>query len=218
MKGYRMQEQKNIIDCYNSTALEYAAKFMGELDKKHLDQILLKSFALENSGKGKLVDLGCGPGQTTKFLSGCGVKDLLGVDISPEMVRVAKKLNPHLDFETADMLELKFPDSTFGSAIAFYSIVHFDYGQIKTSFREINRVLIQKGEFLFSFHAGEQVVHLDDFLEHKVNIDFYFFDPDKITSLLAETGFDIIDVIERDPYQDVEHPSQRAYIWARSKG
>ena len=208
-----MQEQKDIIDCYNKTALNYAGKFIDELRGKHLDRILLNSFATENLNKGKLIDLGCGPGQTTKYLSDCGITDLVGVDISPSMVTVARSFNPILNFETADILNLKYPDNTFGSAIAFYSIVHFDYRQVKAAFKEIKRVLAENGQFLFSFHIGDNVVHLDNFLDHQVNIDFYFFEINKIIDLLTEAGFEIIDTIERQPYKDAEYPSKRAYIW-----
>ncbi len=32
---------------------------------------------------------------------------------------------------------------------------------------------------------------------------------------LRGVGFEIDEVIEREPYPDVEHPSRRAYIFAR---
>ena len=132
-----MQELKNIIDCYDKTALNYAQRFINELDNKHLDQILLKAFIVQNIARGPLIDLGCGPGQTTKFLFDNGFTDTIGIDISTEMISVAKQTNPNLNFKQADILNLKFQDNSFGSAIAFYSIVHFDYGQIKTAFKEI---------------------------------------------------------------------------------
>ncbi len=209
-----MQVQKNIIECYNKTAKNYADKFIDELSHKHLDQVLLSAFASENRDKGKLIDLGCGPGQTTKYLADCDWKDILGVDLSPEMVKVAKEINPQLNFETADMLNLPYADKTFGAAIAFYSIVHFDHAQIKIAFREINRILAVNGQFLFSFHIGDNPVHLDEFLDQQVNIDFYFFQPIKIIELLTETGFEIIDSFEREHYPS-EYPSKRAYIWAK---
>jgi ubiquinone/menaquinone biosynthesis C-methylase UbiE len=209
-----MQPQKNTIDCYNKTANAYADKFIDELSHKHLDKILLQSFAEENKNKGKAIDLGCGPGQTTRFLYDCGITDIIGTDISPAMMKVAKQINPNISFEVADMLQLQYADHSFGSAIAFYSIVHFDYEQVKIAFKEIKRVLKEKGQFLFSFHIGEEIVHLDNFLEQPVNIDFHFFDTAKIVALLTETGFELIDVIERQPYANAEHPTQRAYIWA----
>jgi ubiquinone/menaquinone biosynthesis C-methylase UbiE len=120
-----MQEQKNIIDCYNKTAQKYADKYGDELSHKHLDCILLNSFALENRDKGRMIDLGCGPGQTSKYLADRGIKDITGIDISTEMIKTAKSINPSIHFESADMLNLPYPDNSFGSAIAFYSIVHF---------------------------------------------------------------------------------------------
>lgn len=213
-----MQDQKNIIDCYNKTASNYAGKFMHELDSKHLDRILLKAFIKENIAKGKLIDLGCGPGQTTSFLFENGFTNVLGVDLSPEMIKVAEALNPHVQFEQADMLHLKYPDNSFGAAIAFYSIVHFDYKQVGIAFREIKRVLAEDAELLFSFHIGDNIVHLDNFLDQPVEIDFYFFELEKIKNILTETGFEIVDIIKREPYAEVEHPSERAYIRVKKTG
>src|SRR6478672_3132592 len=144
-----MQERTNIIDCYNRTAQNYADKFKDELQAKHLDRILLRSFAAENMSNGKLIDLGCGPGQTTWFLSECGMHDIIGVDISPSMVKTASDLHPPIVFETGDILHLKYPDESFGSAVAFYAIVHFNYEQVKDAFREISRILTENGQFLF---------------------------------------------------------------------
>jgi ubiquinone/menaquinone biosynthesis C-methylase UbiE len=212
-----MQPQKNIIDCYNKTAQAYADKFIDELSHKHLDKILLQSFAAENKNKGKAIDLGCGPGQTTRFLYDCGMSDIIGTDISRSMMEVAKQINPAISFEVADMLQLQYEDGLFGSAIAFYAIVHFDYEQVKIALKEIKRVLKEKGQFLFSFHIGNEIVHLDNFLEQPVNIDFQFFETAKIVELLTEVGFELTDVIERQPYANVEHPTRRAYIWATIK-
>ncbi len=212
-----MQTQQNIIKAYNETATEYAAKFINELSKKHLDRILLKQFAEENKSKGGMIDLGCGPGQTTKFLFGCGVKNITGTDISPGMVAKAQQLNPQIKFEVTDMLQLQYRDKTFASAVAFYAIVHFNYEQVKIALKEISRVLIDKGQFLFSFHIGEEVVHVDNFLGKNVTLDFHFFKTEKILELLHECGFTIIDVIERQPYKDVEYPSKRAYIWVEKE-
>jgi len=212
-----MKENKHIIECYDKTAKAYAAKFMDELTKKHLDRVLLNAFALENKHRGRCIDLGCGPGQTTRFLSECGVTQLIGTDISPGMIQTAKEISPALQFEVADLLNLPYANGSFASAIAFYAIVHFTEEQLLKAFQEIRRILILKGEFLFSFHIGDQVIHLDDFLDEKVSIDFYFFEPARIIALLEQRSFEVVDVTERLPYKEVEYPSKRAYIWVRAR-
>ena len=68
---------------------------------------------------------------------------------------------------------------------------------------------------LLAFHIGDETLHLEDWWEQKVNIDFFFFQPEEMASDLHEAGFEIEDIIEREPYPDVEHQSRRAYIFAR---
>ena len=209
-----MADQALVIDCYDKTARQYAERFSNELEHKHLDRVLLRAFAQENATRGRLLDLGCGPGQTTAFLANCGVTDLLGVDISPAMVNVARELHPQLPFAPSDMLQLEYEAASFGSAIAFYSIVHFDYSQIRLALHEIHRVLQPAGELLLSFHIGDEIVHHNEFLGQPVNIDFRLLAPERIVPLLLETGFTLVDVLERLPYP-AEYPTRRAYLWAR---
>ncbi|NNF99013.1 MAG: class I SAM-dependent methyltransferase, partial [Desulfobacteraceae bacterium] len=39
-------------------------------------------------------EVGCGPGQISRYLFETGVRDIFGVDISPEMITQAKALHP----------------------------------------------------------------------------------------------------------------------------
>ncbi len=185
--------------------------------KKHLDRLLLREFAAVNKDKGLCADLGCGPGQTTRFLYDHGLKDIVGIDLSLEMVSVARKLSPELKFETGDLLNIGYAPGYLGSALAFYAIVHFHPDQVRQCFGEINRVLKTGGHFLFSFHAGDQIVHFDKARDKDVDIDLIFFKTNDLIALLRETGFNVIDALERQPYEDVEYPSRRAYIWAEKK-
>lgn len=212
-----MNSQEKVLRCYNQVADEYAADRWDEISKKHLDRLLLKEFAATNKRKGPCADFGCGPGQTTKFLYDNGLKSITGIDLSPAMVATARRLAPQIKFETGDLLNIAYSPDYLGSALAFYAIVHFTMDQIRTCFREINRVLKTGGDFLFSFHAGDDVVHFDKAHDKDVDIDLLFFKTDDIVALLYETGFTTIDAIERRPYDDVEYASRRAYIWARKK-
>jgi ubiquinone/menaquinone biosynthesis C-methylase UbiE len=131
------------------------------------------------------------------------------------MVNVAKRIFPYIRFETGDLLALPYNENEFASAIAFYAIVHFDYDQIATAFKEINRVLQKDAHFLFSFHVGEETVHFDKANDIDVDIDLHFFQTNRILELLRGTNFRIIDAIERLPYPDVEYPTRRAYVWVK---
>jgi SAM-dependent methyltransferase len=209
-----MQSQDKTIKTYNATAESYAATRIDELSKKHLDRLLLNEFARINKGRGRCADFGCGPGQITKFLFDAGVREIVGVDISPGMVNVANRIFPNIKFEQGDLLNLPYNADHFASAVAFYAIVHFDYYQIAKAFKEINRVLKKDAHFLFSFHVGEDTVHFDKANDIDVDIDLHFFQTKRILELLGDNKFRIIDAIERFPYPDVEYATQRAYVWA----
>lgn len=149
------------------------------------------------------------------FLFYNGFQTILGTDISTEIVKVATRLNPNIKFEQSDLLQLQYVDNSFGSAIAFYVIVHFDYEQIKKALSEVKRILSQNGEFLFSFHIGNEIVSLDNFLDKDVNIKFQFFEVDIIKTIIEEVGFDIIDIIKRKQYK-TEHQKEGACIWTKN--
>lgn len=210
-----MNSEERIIKTYNATAENYAAKRIDELAKKPLDCLLLKEFARLDLNGGRCADFGCGPGQTTKFLFDCGVKDIIGVDISPMMVQVAKRFFPHLKFEEGNLLALPHKADHFASAVAFYAIVHFDYDQISKAFNEVNRVLKKGANFLLSFHVGDEPVHFDNADGIDVDIDLHFFRTERIVELLGVNGFQTIDAIERLPYADAEYPSKRGYVWTQ---
>ncbi|MDQ0108959.1 SAM-dependent methyltransferase [Chitinophaga terrae (ex Kim and Jung 2007)] len=212
-----MNSTDKILHCYNQVAEDYAIERWDELSTKRIDQLLLKEFASVNKDKEPCADFGCGPGQTTKFLYDNGLENIVGIDLSPAMVKVAQRLSPHIKFETGDLLNIAFPSGYLGSALAFYAIVHFNHDQVRTCFTEINRVLKTGGDFLFSYHAGDEVVHFDKAHDKEIDIDLFFFKTEDIVQLLKETGFKVIDAIERRPNEEMEYPTRRAYVWAEKR-
>ena len=47
-------------------------------------------------------------------------------------------------------------------------------------------------------------------------MDFIFFETEEMKNYLVRSGFMVEEVIERDPYPEVEYQSRRAYIFART--
>ncbi len=212
-----MNSRKQIVETYNTVAEDYAIERWDELSNKHIDRLLLKEFAASNKDKGLCADFGCGPGQTTRFLYENGLTNIVGIDLSPAMVNVARRLSPQIEFQTGDLLDIAYPPAHLGSALAFYAIVHFNPDQVRTCFSEVNRVLKPGCDFLFSFHAGDETVHFDKAHDKEIDIDLYYFKTDVIIKILKEAGFAVIDAIERRPNEHMEYPTTRAYIWTERK-
>jgi SAM-dependent methyltransferase len=198
---------------YDAVARAYADKFFHELDGKPVDRALLDLFAAEVRGGGRAADVGCGPGHVARYLSERGV-EVVGIDVSPEMVRTAQRLSPGLPFETGSLLGLSAPDASFAGLVAFYAIVNLSRGEVECALRELRRVLLPGAPLLLSFHLGEERLHLEELLGVRLSIDFYFFPRAFVEEALAEAGLAIDFWLERRPYPE-EHPSRRCYIWAR---
>ncbi len=209
-----MQSASNRIEkMYDAIAKEWAEAFSDEHEKKPKDRELLRRFS-QMIGDGKPVwDFGCGPGNTTKYLKNLGV-DISGLDLSEKMLEQAKTIHPDINFRKGNILDLEFENDSIAGVVAFYAIIHFTQEQIRITFREVFRVLKPGGIFFLTFHIGEKTIHLDEFLGKQINIDFIFFTVDFISSCLNESGFEKIEIIEREPYPGVEYQSRRAYVFA----
>jgi SAM-dependent methyltransferase len=205
--------QQEVRRAYNSVASEYAARIFDELAGKPLDRALLDRFADLTRERGLVCDLGCGPGQVAGDLHERGL-EVVGVDLSPAMVDEARRLNPGLRFEVGTMLALDFPNDALAGVSAFYSIVNVPREDHPQAFSEARRVLKPGGVLLFSFHVGTEDIHLDEWWGIPVSIAFLFFTPAEVEARLLDAGFVVDEILEREPYLEVEHPSRRCYILA----
>jgi SAM-dependent methyltransferase len=199
---------------YDKVAEEYAKKLCGEHEKKPKDREILYRFSQETEGKKPVWDLGCGPGQTTKYLKDLNV-EIAGMDLSEKLLEQARAIHPDIHFQKGNILDLTFANCSIAGVVAFYAIVHFSEEQVGKVFDEIFRVLLPGGVFLFTYHIGDEIIHVEEFLGKQIAIDFMFFRTDFIYRRLNDSGFEKIEVIEREPYPEVEYPSRRAYVFAR---
>lgn len=209
------QKTKETQSSYDRVADEYVRRIADELRGKPLDRKLLEEFAHRMRGRGLVYELGCGPGHVGRYLHDRGV-EICGIDISGEMIERAKTLNPGMKFRQGDMLKLDIKDGSAAGVVAFYAIVNFPPGDLIKVFKEMSRILEPGGWVLFSFHIGSEMKHFDEWWDIKVDVDFYYFEPADVTADLRAAGFRIEQMIERDPYPDVEYQSRRCYILAQS--
>lgn len=130
-----------------------------------------------------------------------------GIDLSPAMVANARRLNPGIDFTQGNMLVLDVEDAVWGGIVSFYSLIHVPRADLGPVLRGLKRVLRPGGVLLIAFHSGDDIIHLDEWWEHPVSLDTYFFWADEMQEYLQAAGFTIEEVIERPPYPQVEYLS-----------
>jgi SAM-dependent methyltransferase len=202
-------------ESYDELAATYTERLFTELAGKPLDRHLLNRLAEDVREHGLVADLGCGPGHVARYLHDQGVR-MLGIDLSPRMIDSARQRSPGIEFRVGDMRALDLPAGALAGIVAFYSLIHIDEREMGATLRELRRVLAPGGLLLVAFHIGEETVHRDELWGHPVSLDFRFLMPSPMVARLIEAGFVVLERVEREPYPEVEHPSRRCYLLARS--
>src|SRR5882672_5157174 len=102
------------------------------------------------SADARVLDVGCGSGWATRLLAGYAINgQVTGIDISDEMIRVARESAsalPNTDFEVASAEQLPFPDSEFTHVFSMESLYYYE--DIAGALTEIHRVLRPRGLFV----------------------------------------------------------------------
>lgn len=200
---------------YDAVADEYVRRFLEELDHKPFDRERLDDFAVRVR-PGPVADVGCGPGHIARYLHERGVQ-VAGIDLSHEMVARARSLHPGLEFRQGDMQALDFEPASLAAIVAFYSIIHIPRERVAGVLRGFADVLRPGGLLLLCFHLGDDRIHLDEWWEHEVSLDFFLFQSDEMRGYLADAGFGIEAAWEREPYApQVEGQTRRGYLLARA--
>jgi ubiquinone/menaquinone biosynthesis C-methylase UbiE len=193
-----MNQDKNLwaIDAYNKTAATYTKLYFDDLS----DATLFDEFLSLLPKGSRVLDIGCGPGNVTKYMAEKGY-EAEGIDLSSEMIKIARSKVPDLKFTEMDMRKLTYHPDSFDGLLVSYSLIHVpsvDADKTIAGFKRIVKpggfiqILVQKGEKDFmtadTFQAGQRV----------------FLNLHTLTSmreLLTENGFEIIKLEEKKtPY------------------
>jgi SAM-dependent methyltransferase len=204
----------DIRAAYDAVAPEYAAAFADELDAKPFDRALLDNFATA-SRPGRIFDVGCGAaGHVTRYLADRGA-DVVGIDVSPASIEVARACQPALQFGVADMRHLPAADGALAGVVAFYSVIHLPRDQVLVALAEFRRVLRPGGALLISMHGGAGEIHSDGWFGAPVSVRAALWSLPDLMAAIESAGFVVRRHCGRQPYP-AEHPTERLYVWAEA--
>ncbi|MFC1662988.1 class I SAM-dependent methyltransferase [Patescibacteria group bacterium] len=178
---------------YDRIAKDYQADHLSDT----WDDDFIQYF-IEALFKGAYVlDLGCGPGTDTKKLIQGELK-VAGLDLSDELLKIAKKENPTVDFIQGNLFSLPYEDQVFDGVFAKASLLHFPKKDMPNALREISRVTKDKGivHIAVKQGQGEKVVTEKDY-GYTYSRFFSYWGLDDFQKVLIENGFTVLKAVDK---------------------
>jgi SAM-dependent methyltransferase len=132
-EGFEQNDQflfktgQDVYDDFYADIYDYLV-FNNAKDEYEVGEIMNKTSA---SSESKILDIGCGTGHHVAELSGRSI-DVLGIDISPSMIKKAKQNYPDYKFEVKDATNSQiFQRDTFTHILCMYFTIYYiqDKGQ-----------------------------------------------------------------------------------------
>ena len=137
-----------------------------------------------------VLDIGCGAGVPITQLLAKRFK-VTGVDISSEMIRLARANVPRASLVQSDITSVEFDDSSFDAVVAFFSLFHIPREDHPRLFRRI-RDWLKPGGYLMCTLSLESASGYteDDFFGAKMYWSNY--DLSEYEEMLTGIGFTIL--------------------------
>jgi SAM-dependent methyltransferase len=186
---------RELRDAHDVLAELYVERLADILDEMPIEQAVLGLFCqlVREGGNGvDVADVGCGTGRLAPYLASRGLVPH-GVDLSPEMIRVARRDYPEHAFELSDLRALPFADGSMAGAVGWYSLMYLSSADRPGAFGELARVVKPGGYFAIAFKAGDdQLRRAGRTLDLGIEFDVYWLSPDEMQHRVVEAGFKVV--------------------------
>jgi len=179
--------KKTLRDVYDQFATTYEAN-RGLFD---MTPVLNPFFAGLGKAEGRLLDLGCGAGEPfPRYFLDRGW-EVVGVDFSVNMLRLAARYAPEMRAICADMTEVEFAPAQFDAITCIYALFHVPRARHPALFAKFHRWLRPGGQVLFTY-ATRAYTGADEFEGEKEfmgqRLIYSHATPENLRAQLAAAG------------------------------
>src|SRR5262245_32278207 len=173
----------------------YADRYEATIAGRHSDRMKKAALAcLEQPIHGALLDVGCGPGLLLATLpANYPELSLAGLDIAPEMIRVAtERLQGRADIRLGDAESLPWAEDSFDYVFCVDSFHHYPNPQ--RALREFRRVLKPNGRVILADPTAPLPIRrlLNRVVRFVRHGDARMYDKREMTNLFGASGFEPI--------------------------
>ena len=171
------------IDAYNELAETYdeeTTDFWNIFPRTFLDKFI-------GSVKGKVLDVGSGPGRDGLILKNNGL-EVTCIDASKAMVKISSERG--LDSMVGDFMKMPFTGKSFDGVWAYTSLLHIERRHIDKALAEIVRVLKDGGVLGLGLVEGDWEGYRES-SDVKMPRWFCYYKKEEIEDILKRHGFHV---------------------------
>lgn len=177
---------------WNNLALVYQEKFM-DLDLYNETYDLICNSKTKH--KAKLLEIGCGPGNITKYLlSKRPDYDIFGIDIAPNMLELAKINNPTASFGIMDIRNIHEIKSKYDGIICGFCIPFLSKQDSQKLIGDCYNLLNENGLVYISFIEGDPNKSGYKTTSTGDRTYFYYYNLNDLSEELRKNNFEKIKV------------------------
>jgi ubiquinone/menaquinone biosynthesis C-methylase UbiE len=185
--------QIETIKSYDNSANEFMQK-IGKLNNYNDTYDFLISLLKENDN---VLDLACGPAQISSYIKNKINVNITGVDLSKEMIKIAKKNIPDGNFICDSIITFK-NSIKFNLIIIGFGIPYLNKEQTEKCIKNSVMMLEKNGYFYISFMNGNRYGFEETSFGGNNKYYIYYHEQDKIINILEDNGIKIIKKYELD--------------------
>jgi SAM-dependent methyltransferase len=164
---------------------------------------------------GRVLDLGCGTGTpTARRLAEAGL-EVTGIDISEEMLRLARRNVPRATFLRLDMIDVDESLGAFDAIVGFFSVLMLSRAEIPPLLRRIRDLLVPGGFFQLAMVEEDMDEAPIAFLGCPVRVSAYR--RGVLRSIVAKAGFEVLDLhpLAYKPRNPEAWPEIQLFLYCR---
>ncbi|RYZ54214.1 MAG: class I SAM-dependent methyltransferase [Sphingobacteriales bacterium] len=182
-----MDKKQVTVEGFNRNARLYQDRFMN-LD---IYNETYEAFLAElPSSKAVVLDIGCGPGNVCAYLLATApTLEVTGIDLAPEMIRLARINVPGARFDVADAAELSVLETKYQGIISAFLLPYLSQEEAKKLIADCRALLMDGGVLYLS--CIERPYADSGWERNSLNEPFhqYYHEQVFLADSLAENGF-----------------------------
>lgn len=197
-----MDKNKLAVKMFNNRAGLYEKKYMDVSSYAESLDLFCEKLGYKNLS---ILELACGPGNITKYLlDKCDKYKILGTDLAPAMIDLAKKNCPLATFQILDCREISNLDRDFDAIVSGFCFPYLDQDEVKTLIFDAKESLKPEGLlYISTIHGDYKESGIKKSSTSGDEVYFFYHDRDFIEKNLIKSGFEIIETkVQPDSTQE----------------